>query len=256
MYTLFKLIVINIKTVSKININLEIYMSIVKSQNNEEIIINEIFKKLNIKKGNYFEIGVNNLNIYGTIECNSLNLIKQGWDGHLIDAFFKHSLVINKYITVENVHEIADIANYDVDFFSIDIDSYDWHIVYQILLKKILDVKVFCVETNNYNGSCYLDRVLKLDAPCIYNVEKPIKSDAFGATTYSYNLLMEKFGYKLIASSTNGINAFFVKSEFAKYFPLSGDIEKIYLDSNDIKNYWNTKGNPAFMTTAEVLLKD
>ena len=67
---------------------------------------------------------------------------------------------------------------------------------------------------------------------------------------------MEKFGYKLIASSINGINAFFVKSKFSKYFPLSGDIENIYLDSNNVKNYWNTKGNPAFMTTAEQLLKD
>ena len=231
-------------------------MYIGESQNNEEIIINEIFKKLNIKKGKFFEIGVNNLNIDGTIECNSLNLMKQGWDGNLIDAFYKHPLVVNKYVTVDNVKEIAEITNYDIDFFSIDIDSYDWHIVYEILSKKILDVKVFCVETNNYNGNCYLDRVLKLDAPCLYNMEKPIKSDAFGATTYSYNLLMEKFGYKLIASSLNGINAFFVKSEFSKYFPLSGDIENIYLDSNNVKNYWNTKGNPAFMTTAEQLLKD
>ena len=53
-------------------------MYIGKSQTNEEIIINEIFKKLNIKKGKFFEIGVNNLNIDGTIECNSLNLMKQG----------------------------------------------------------------------------------------------------------------------------------------------------------------------------------
>lgn len=213
-------------------------------------------KSWTLKKGKFFEIGVNNLNINGIIECNSLNLMNQGWDGNLIDAFYKHPLVVNKYVTVDNVKEIAEITNYDIDFFSIDIDSYDWHIVYEILLKKILDVKVFCVETNNYNGNCYLDRVLKLDAPCLYNMEKPIKSDAFGATTYSYNLLMEKFGYKLIASSINGINAFFVKSEFSKYFPLSGDIENIYLDSNNVKNYWNTKGNPAFMTTAEQLLKD
>ena len=63
-------------------------MYIGESQNNEEIIINEIFKKLNIKKGKFFEIGVNNLNIDGTIECNSLNLMKQGWDGNLIDAFY------------------------------------------------------------------------------------------------------------------------------------------------------------------------
>ena len=229
-------------------------MSIGKSQNNEDIIINAIFKKLNIKKGSFFEIGINNLNTHGTIECNSLNLINQGWDGCLVDAFFKHPSVINKYITVENVNEIAAIANYDIDFFSIDIDSYDWHIICEILSKKILNVKVFCVETNNYNGSCYLDRVLKLDAPCLYNMEKPSKSDAFGATTYSYNLLMEKFGYKLIASSKNGINAFFIKSEFSKFFPLSGDLEQIYQDSNNVKNFWNSKGNPAFMTTAKELL--
>ena len=85
-------------------------------------------------------------------------------------------------------------------------------------------------------------------------MEKPSKSDAFGATTYSYNLLMEKFGYKLISTSINGINAFFIKSEFSKNFSPLGDIEKIYQDSNNVKNFWSTKGNPNFMTTAKDLL--
>tara|TARA_A200000113_G_scaffold186478_1_gene173634 strand:- start:417 stop:1109 length:693 start_codon:yes stop_codon:yes gene_type:complete len=225
-----------------------------KSQYDEDLIIDDIFNKINISKGTYFEIGVNNLTIDRSIQCNSIKLINRGWKGHLIDANFKHPLVLNKFISINNIKEISKIAGRQVDFFSIDIDSYDWHIIREILEKNIIDVNVFCVETNNYNGDCFLDRVLKLDAPAP-NTENQPKSDSFGATTFSYNLLMVRYGFKLVATSHFGVNAFFVKKKFSHLFPKAGKIRKLYKDSNNLLTNWNRKGPIEFMTTARNLLK-
>ena len=225
-----------------------------KSQYNEDSIIENIFNKINIYKGTYFEIGVNNKSFDGSIQCNSIKLINEGWTGNLVDSTFEHPLVIKKFISTSNLEEVATLAGQRINFFSIDIDSYDWHIVKDLLVKNIVDVDVFCVETNNYNGHCFLDRVLKLDAPAPNTKGWP-KSDSFGAATFSYNLLMEKFNYKLIATSHHGVNAFFVHNKFANLFSKTINFDELYIDSNDLINNWSKKGPDQFMTTADLLLK-
>lgn len=220
------------------------------SQNNEDKIIQVIFDKLNISQGSFIEIGVNNYTADRSMQCNSVKLINKGWTGTLFDANFKHPLVKNILLTVNNITDLVDAPGTKIDFFSIDIDSYDWYIVKEILQKKLIDVTVFCVETNNFDGHCFLDRILKLDAPAP-NTKGYDKSDAFGATTYSFNLLMEYFGYKLIATSDEGINAFFVKDKFSYLFPKAGNLKNLYKDSNNRITDWNRRGPSHFMTTAK-----
>ena len=220
------------------------------SQNNEDDIIQVIFDKLNISQGSYLEIGVNNYTPDRSIQCNSIKLINKGWTGSLFDANFQHPLVKNILVSTDNVNELIDTQGAKIDFFAIDIDSYDWYIVKEILQKKLIDVTVFCVETNNFSGHCFLDRILKLDAPAP-NTKGYEKSDAFGATTYSFNLLMEHFGYKLIATSDEGINAFFIKDEFSNLFQKAGDLKNLYKDSNNQITEWNRRGPSHFMTTAK-----
>ena len=86
------------------------------SQNNEDGIINYIFSKIPNNKL-FVEIG------FSYYECNSLNLIKNGWNGKLIDinkdeclsikrliSFFypKSKIqVINKKILRENINNIV-----------------------------------------------------------------------------------------------------------------------------------------------------
>ena len=224
-----------------------------RSQYNEDEIIENIFNTINISKGTYFEIGVNDMSSDRTIQCNSVKLINRGWTGNLIDGNFEHPLVTKKYVSVNNIQEIVTLAGKKIDFFSIDIDSYDWHIIREILSKNIIDINVFCVETNNYNGYCFLDRVLRLDAPAPNTKDIP-KSDSFGATTFSYNLLMVRFGYKLVATSDYGVNAFFVKNEFANLFSKAGKIRELYTDSNNLFTNWNKKGPRQSMTSAVKLL--
>ncbi len=226
-----------------------------QSQNNEDQIIEDIFNKINITKGIFFEIGVNNFTPDLSIQCNSIRLLNKGWKGQLVDGNFEHPLVLKNFVTPDNINNIIKNVGNKIDFFSIDIDSYDWHIVREILLKKIVDIKVFCVETNNYNGHCFLDRVLKIEAPAPNTNGFP-KNDSFGATTFSYNLLMTKYGYKLIATSDHGLNAFFVKKEYTKHFPKAGKIRELYIDSNNINNNWSKTGPIENMTTAYNLLRN
>ncbi len=226
-----------------------------KSQYNEDAIIDTIFKVLKISKGIFFEIGVNDMTLDRSLQCNSINLINNGWEGQLVDANFKHPLVLNEFVSISNINDLAKIAGDKINFFSIDIDSYDWHVVREVLRKKIVDVDVFCVETNNYNGHCFLDRVLRLDSPAPNTNGLP-KNDSFGATTFSYNLLMVRYGYKLIASSHFGVNAFFIKKKYANLFSKAGKMKDLYKDSNNLKTNWNKKGPSQHMTMAHKLLKE
>ena len=224
-----------------------------RSQYNEDAIIERIFNTLQIYNGIFFEIGVNDMTSDQSLQCNSINLINNGWKGKLIDANFVHPLVLNKFVSLENINDIAKQAGEKINFFSIDIDSYDWHVVREVLRKKIIDVDVFCVETNNYNGYCFLDRVLRLDSPAPNTNGLP-KNDSFGATTFSYNLLMVKYGYKLVATSHYGVNAFFVKEKYANLFAKAGKMKELYLDSNHLMTNWNKKGPSNHMTMAHKLL--
>ena len=226
-----------------------------KSQYNEDAIIEAIFKVLKISKGIFFEIGVNDMTLDRSLQCNSINLINNGWEGQLVDANFKHPLVLNELVSVDNINDLAKTAGDKINFFSIDIDSYDWHVVREVLRKKIVDVDVFCVETNNYNGHCFLDRVLRLDSPAANTNGLP-KNDSFGATTFSYNLLMVRYGYKLIASSHFGVNAFFIKKKYANLFSKAGKMKDLYKDSNNLKTNWNKKGPSQHMTMAHKKLKE
>ena len=227
------------------------------SQNNEDEIIGSIFDKLNIDKGFYLEIGINlkweNIHKF-KVEGNTVKLLNKGWTGIWVDSSCTYPLINNLFVTPENINDfLKKIArNFDfknIDFFSIDIDSHDWHVV-RAVLENNINIPVFCVETNNYNGTTFLDRVLRKEI----NNDRFKKNDAFGATTYSYYLLFKKYGYELIDTSENGINAFFVKKNISHMFKNAGDIEILYKDTNHSKADWGRKGNANFCVSAKELL--
>ena len=106
----------------------------ITSQNNEDGIIEYIFKKIPNSKV-FVEIG---LSYY---EFNSLNLIKNNWSGLLVEQNFNECLVlrkllnfyypklkveiINKSINKENVNSVIvdNLKAKYIDFFSIDISN-------------------------------------------------------------------------------------------------------------------------------------
>ena len=191
----------------------------ITSQNNEDGIIEHIFSKIpNQKK--FVEIG---FNFY---EFNSLNLIKNGWNGKLIDINSDECLVLNSLlknffpnskvlieahrVTKENVNDVVFSSIEDkIDFFSIDIDGNDYWILDSLNLNKI---NVICCEYNHWLG-----KNVKKTMP--YQPNHNFKNNGYyGASLLAISNLLNKKGFDLIAVESSGTNAFFVNKKFSSNF--------------------------------------
>lgn len=194
----------------------------ITSQNNEDGIIEHIFSKIPNKK-TFVEIGLT----YN--EFNTLNLIKNGWEGALIEiqkdecvvvqSLIKHFYpkstveIVNASINKKNINEIVFGTNNDkkIDFFSIDIDGNDYWVLKNMNLKN---VKVVCCEYNHWLGK---DK--KKVMP--YN-EKHVWSNNgyWGASLLALDDLMASKGFCLITVESSGTNAFYVQKNYSKFFQI------------------------------------
>ena len=194
----------------------------ITSQNNEDGIIEYIFSKIPNNKF-FVELG------FDFFECNSLNLIKNGWDGILIDAdedrcikierclkFFypKNKVkILNEKINRENINKLisSNINHEQIDFLSIDIDGNDYWVLEKIDTNKI---NVICVEYNHWIGN-NTRRVIP------YNKNFAYKYDYyFGASLHSYVNLLNSKNFDLVAVDSSGTNAFYVKKNFSQNFEI------------------------------------
>lgn len=199
----------------------------ITSQNNEDGIIEYVFNKIPHNKS-FVEIG------FGYYEFNSLNLIKKGWSGKLIDIdldesialsknlkyFFPESKVkiINKKITTENASKTIFSNLQYLDFFSIDIDSNDYWILKSLDLSKI---SLICCEYNHWLGN-------KKKITIKYNENFEFKDDGvWGASIKALDSLLSSKGFSLIAIESSGTNAFFINNNYSRIFDKL-DSEKSY----------------------------
>ena len=193
----------------------------ITSQNNEDGIIEKIFKSVPNKK--YFiEIG------FSYYECNSLNLIKNGWSGRMIDINKNESSalkkilmyyypssnvdVVNAKVKKSNINQLILVEkNKNIDFLSIDIDSNDFWILKEIDLSN---VSVVCCEYNHWLG-----RDKKITIP--YNEDFISLDDGiWGASLLLLTELLNSKGFSLIAVESSGTNAFFVKTKYTSAFKI------------------------------------
>ena len=194
----------------------------ITSQNNEDGIIEHIFSKLPNNKF-FVELG------FDFFECNSLNLIKNGWSGILIDAdedkcikiesclkFFypnNNVIILNKTINRENINELifSKINQNSIDFLSIDIDGNDYWVLEKIDTNKI---NVICSEYNHWLGNNIL-KVIPYNKNFIY------KYDYYsGASLHSYVNLLNSKNFNLVAVDSSGTNAFYIKKKFSQHFEI------------------------------------
>ena len=193
----------------------------VTSQNNEDGIIDYIFTK--IPNNKYFcEIG------FSYYEFNSLNLIKNGWSGKLIDAnkndtlaleanlsfFFPKAKIkiLNDFVTKDNINDLVygDNKKNIIDFFSIDIDGNDYWVLKNLDLNSI---NVICCEYNNWLGN---DKITMK-----YIEDKEFKDDGiFGASLSAITELLNLKDFYLIGVESSGTNAFFVNKKFKNKFKI------------------------------------
>ena len=193
------------------------------SQFDEDGIIEEIFNRIGASASTFLEIGVGD-----GLENNSLYLLQKGWTGMWIDgsksnvkaAKAKFSSVLgsrlfikNKFVTADNINEVvSDLTCPELDFFSLDVDGNDYHIWDAFTHFR---PRVVCLE---YNA--------KFRPPTQWIMKRndehwQDKSDYFGASLKSMELLSEKKGYCLVGCSLTGANAFFVRQDLVldKFLP-------------------------------------
>ncbi|MGB3723447.1 MAG: hypothetical protein WA979_11615, partial [Pacificimonas sp.] len=196
------------------------------SQNEEDGIIAEIFSRIGGGR-TFIEIGVED----GT-ECNSHLLLLQGWQGIWYEANPESIASINNslgslifenefscrevFVGPNNIVRLYQesckfLKSEEIDFFSLDIDSYDLEVLKSLIRNKCCP-KVICVEYNS-----------KFVPPMRASV--PFREDQYwrgndyhGASLQSFVDLLAS-DYALITCDLNGANAFFVRNEFAALFP-------------------------------------
>jgi hypothetical protein len=205
----------------------------VYSQQDEDGIINAIFKRIP-HNGTFVEIGLQD----GT-ECNSLNLLLNGWKGIWVEgdpaqvSRISKSIgtteapgilkVINTFVDRESILQVckeslAFVKSGTLDFFSMDIDGNDYYLVEE-MLKGDFKPSVFCVE---YNGRFPVGMNVKIK----YNREHLWDmTEYMGASLSAYTDLMGRHGYTLLCCNVVGVNAFFIRNEFAGHFKIYSESE-------------------------------
>lgn len=207
----------------------------VYSQTDEDGIIEEIFNRVPNNR-TFLEIGIQT-----GVECNSLFLLLKDWKGTWVEGSAKYCNVISKNLggtsfkgKLNVVNSFIDRDNIvgifknaygffevtEIDFFSLDIDGNDYHIMEE-LFKNAVFPKVVCVE---YNAKFHPPHRFKVK----YNPSHIWdETDYMGCSLQEYTDLFEKNNYTLVCCNIPGINAFYVRNEFASKFT-KYSIEDLY----------------------------
>ena len=195
----------------------------VYSQNEEDGIIEEIFRRIGTTNKTFVEIGAGD-----GLENNTSALLVKGWKGLWIDRWWNcHKArrgckdiirrgklrVVNARVTAENVDEIVRANCFDTspDLLSIDIDGNDFWVWDALTIEP----RVLVIEYNSrfsnwsqrynpkhkWDGSCYQGSSLEF-----------IANNLCGS-------------YSLVGCNITGVNAFFVLDDYTGKFAGPGDVE-------------------------------
>ena len=201
---------------------LEPYGFKVYSQSDEDGILTEIFKRLNIEKGVFCEIGVEN-----GLECNTFFLLHKGWKGVWLEGNpdqqapiqSRFASLLNKkclsvmigYVTPDNINNNIQQAcqwigaqRTDIDFISIDIDGMDIYLLEALSFQP----KVICIEYNSKFPPPVFKKPV-FDSNYAWNNMSDYMGSSLTALTETANLK----GYSLVATNIVGSNAFFVRDD-------------------------------------------
>jgi hypothetical protein len=189
----------------------------VYSQNDEDGIIAEIFRRIGTTNRTFVEFGVET-----GVECNTAKLLVEGWRGLWIESNAASAAAIRRdfapfitdgklmlqesLVTVENINPLIGQNGFsaEIDLLSIDIDGNDYWVW------KAIDVVTPRVVAIEYNAT--------LRPPMAVVV--PYRADAqwdgsnhYGASLEALVRLAAARSYRLVGCSIAGVNAFFVRAD-------------------------------------------
>lgn len=198
---------------------LERYGYCVASQNEEDGMLAEVFRRIGETNRIFFEFGVGN-----GLQNITFHMLLNGWKGWWIEinqpklAFMRQyfagavnegRLVIDdSYIDAENINAVCEKLGIpaEIDLLSIDIDGNDYH-VFETMRR--VRARVVVLEYNpTYPPPMRL--IGGYDPNYQYSDQTYI-----GASLQSLCDLAEKKGYQLVGTSISGINAIFVRRDLA-----------------------------------------
>ena len=177
------------------------------SQNQEDGIINAIFKMIGTTNKYYVEFGVED-----GIECNTRHLLlRRGWKGLLMDGDNENeSLNLHReFITAENIESLFEKYHVpeEFDLLSIDIDGNDYWVWKAI---KKINPRVVIME---YNACFPWEESKTIPYKSDFSWDK---TDYYGATLQALVKLGKQKGYTLVATDSCGVNSFFVRDDLIK----------------------------------------
>lgn len=188
------------------------YEKRVFSQHGEDGIIEFLLSFIVDKNKTFLEIGWGN----GEVNCcrnllENLNFSGTGVDAKFSKIFHKNLKSISKLISLDDVDYLISLEGKEPTVFSLDIDSFDWHLLKSMLVKGFFP-KIICHEYNSILGP---DKAIsrKYGNHVKYN-----KKTLFGASISAYKKILEK-NYNFITVDSSGVNAFWLKKNI-EYSPL------------------------------------
>lgn len=187
------------------------------SQNGEDGIIREVFRRIGTGGRVFLEIGVDGP------ENNTTFLLTQGWQGYWIEGdrrsvarirrAFRGPLaggqltLLQSVVTMENVAESLRRLEVpgEIDLFSLDVDRNSYWILSAVL--PVVRPRVLVVE---YNATYPPDVewMVEYDRTRWWN-----GSSYFGASLKAYESLCRTHGLSLVGCDLHGVNAIFVRQE-------------------------------------------
>ena len=186
------------------------------SQNDEDGIIREIFRRIGVTTKTFVEIGVGD-----GLENNTVSLLFEGWKGLWIEGSARQVAkiesglaetirrgdltILHALVTRENINSLISgvVKKPEVDLLSIDIDGNDYHIFEAI---SCLQPRVVVLE---YNAKFVPPIEFCLDYDEAHRWQG---DDCYGASLKFLELRLAERGFSLVGCNLTGTNAFFVRS--------------------------------------------
>ncbi len=189
------------------------------SQNLEDGLIAEVFRRISTTNKTFVEIGAGD-----GIECNTHFLLIQGWHGSWFDANAEevdkaktsHALSINRgmltisndFVTSNNVEMLLGLMNTpkELDLLSIDVDGQDYWIWEAITNYQ---PRVVVIEYNASLGPD-VELVMRPNPQHVWD-----GGNNFGASLRALEKLGKKKGYQLVVCDVTGTNCIFVRDDLS-----------------------------------------
>lgn len=220
------------------------------SQNDEDGIIAEIFRRIGVSHHTFVEFGVGDGG-----ENNTAALLTQGWRGlwvegdagkatsihHNFELLIQASLLrmSHSFVTRDNAAAIVAAAGLgpEIDLLSIDLDGNDYH-VWEALGN--VNPRVVVVE---YNAK------FRPPADWVWPYREDHAwdgTDGFGASLCAYERLARAKGYQLAGCNLTGTNAFFVRADLARgHFFAPATAQRLFQPARDGLMHGFPCGHPA-----------